>query len=133
MSGRRGLSARAALGWMAGLCLLFSAALLLFGNGALREELAPESSAAPERSLQGGNDPAQTSLELLPEEKLDLNTATAEELQKLPGIGEVLSQAIVDYREEHGPFQSVDELLQVPGIGEKRLDDIRDSVYVSEG
>ena len=106
MSGRKRLSGRAALGWMAGLCLLFSAALLLFGNGALREELAPEASAAPERTLQGGNDPAQTALELLPEEKLDLNSATAEELQKLPGIGETLSRAIVDYREEHGPFRA---------------------------
>ena len=133
MSGRKRLSGRAALGWMAGLCLLFSAALLLFGNGALREELAPEASAAPERTLQGGNDPAQTALELLPEEKLDLNSATAEELQKLPGIGETLSRAIVDYREEHGPFRSVEELLQVPGIGEKRLDEIRDLVTVGNG
>ena len=128
MRGR--LSGRAALIGMAALCLLFSGALLLFGSGGLQAELSPETAAAPERSLQGGNDPEQTALELLPEEKLDLNTATAEELQKLPGIGEVLSQAIVEYREEHGPFQSVEELLQVPGIGQGRLDNIRDLVTV---
>ncbi len=128
MRGR--LSGRAALIGMAALCLLFSGALLLFGDGGLQAELSPQTAAPPERSLQGGTDPEQTALELLPEEKLDLNTATAEELQKLPGIGEVLSQAIVEYREEHGPFQSVEELLQVPGIGQGRLENIRDLVTV---
>ncbi len=126
----RRLSGRAALVWMAALCLLFSGALLLFGSGGLQAELSPETAAPPERSLQGGNDPGQTALELLPKEKINLNTATAEELQKLPGIGAVLSQAIVEYREEHGPFQSVEELLQVPGIGQGRLDKIRDLVTV---
>lgn len=126
----RRLSGRAALVWMAALCLLFSGALLLFGDGGLQAELSPQSAAPPERSLQGGNDPEQTALELLPEEKLNLNTATAEELQKLPGIGAVLSQAIVEYREEHGPFQSVEELLLVPGIGQGRLENIRDLVTV---
>jgi competence protein ComEA len=113
---------------MAAVCLLFSAGLLLFGDGSLTAEQEPESAAAPERTLQGGNEAEQTALELLPEEKLDLNSATAEELQKLPGIGEVLSRAIVDYREEHGPFRSVEDLLLVPGIGEARLDEIRDLV-----
>ena len=62
---------------------------------------------------------------------LDLNTATAAELTDLPGIGEVLAARIVDYRTEHGPFQSVEELLEVSGIGESRLDAVRDSVTVS--
>ncbi len=128
MSGRRRLSGRGALALMAAVCLLFSAGLLLFGDGSLTAEQEPESAAAPERTLQGGNEAEQTALELLPEEKLDLNSATAEELQKLPGIGEVLSRAIVDYREEHGPFRSVEDLLLVPGIGEARLDEIRDLV-----
>ena len=61
---------------------------------------------------------------------LDLNHATAQELTTLPGIGEVLAQRIVDYREAHGPFQSVEELIAVEGIGEGRLEKLRELVTV---
>ena len=64
---------------------------------------------------------------------LDINTATAEELQELIGIGPVLAQAIVDYRAEYGRFHSVDELLEVSGIGEAKLSGIRDGVTVNGG
>lgn len=64
---------------------------------------------------------------------LDVNAATVEELQELTGIGPVLAQAIVDYRAEHGPFRSVDELLAVSGIGETRLNEIRDEITVNGG
>jgi competence protein ComEA len=60
--------------------------------------------------------------------KINLNTATLAELDSLPGIGPVLAQRIIDYREEHGPFQSVDELLNVKGIGSELLEKIRDLV-----
>lgn len=52
---------------------------------------------------------------------VDVNTATAEELETLDGIGAVLAQRIVDYREAHGDFSSAEDLLQVSGIGEKTL------------
>ena len=68
-----------------------------------------------------------------PDEPIDVNTATAEELQELMGIGPVLAQAIVDYRAEYGPFHSVDELLEVSGIGEAKLGGIRDEITVSGG
>lgn len=61
---------------------------------------------------------------------VNVNTATADELETLPGIGEVLAQRIVDHRTEHGPFASVDDLLDVSGIGEAILEDIRDLVTV---
>lgn len=61
---------------------------------------------------------------------LDLNRATAQELTTLPGIGEVLAQRIVDYREAHGPFQSVEELIAVEGIGEGKLEKLRELVTV---
>lgn len=63
--------------------------------------------------------------------KLDLNTATAEELTTLPGIGEVLAGRIVAYRQAHGRFSSIDELAEVEGMGEKRINAIRD--YVTLG
>lgn len=63
---------------------------------------------------------------------LDLNHATAQELTTLPGIGEVLAQRIVDYREAHGPFRSVEELIAVEGIGEGKLEKLRELVTVEE-
>jgi competence protein ComEA len=57
-----------------------------------------------------------------------LNSATAEQLDTLPGIGPVTAQKILDYRQKHGAFSSVDELDAVPGIGPARLDELRDLV-----
>lgn len=61
---------------------------------------------------------------------VNVNTADATALESLSGIGEVLAAAIVQYREEHGPFTSVDQLEDVPGIGPATLEDIRDQVTV---
>ena len=82
--------------------------------------------------------PAVTVAATLPEETgataptepgiLDINTASAAQLQTLPGIGEVIAQRIVDYREANGPFRSVGELTRVEGIGQKRLEAIWDLV-----
>lgn len=63
---------------------------------------------------------------------LNLNTADAASLQReLVGIGPVKAQAIVEYREAHGPFASVDELLEVKGIGAATLDKNRDKLTVN--
>lgn len=61
---------------------------------------------------------------------VDINTATAEELDTLPGVGPATARAILDWREQHGPFTSVDQLLEVRGIGEAKLAAIRDQVRV---
>lgn len=61
---------------------------------------------------------------------LNLNTATAEQLDTLDGIGPVTAQKILAYRQAHGGFRSVAELGQVPGIGEKRMAVLRDRVTV---
>ena len=56
---------------------------------------------------------------------LDVNSATAAQLEELPGIGPSLSAAIVAYRAEHGPFATLDALVQVPGIGPSKLSQLR--------
>ena len=63
---------------------------------------------------------------LMEGEVINLNTADVYELQRLPGIGEKRARAIVDYREENGPFQSVEDLTRVSGIGEGILAGLRD-------
>jgi competence protein ComEA len=52
---------------------------------------------------------------------LNLNTATAEDLEALPGVGPVLARRIIEYRQARGPFQTIDDLLAVHGIGKKKL------------
>jgi len=63
-------------------------------------------------------------------QKIDLNRATLEDLMRLPKIGEVTAQRIIDYRTAHNGFTSVDELVNVKGIGEKTLERIKNEVCI---
>lgn len=63
-------------------------------------------------------------------EIVHLNQATAEQLQILPGVGPALSERIVDYRTEHGPFNSVEQLTEVKGVGEAKLSKIKSQLTV---
>ena len=65
-----------------------------------------------------------------PAEPLDLNSATAEELQQLPGVGPGMAKAIVDFRQKSGPFRRVEELLAIRGITKQRLEKIRPYVKI---
>ena len=65
-----------------------------------------------------------------PAQSVDLNTATAEQLQELPGIGAALAKAIVNLREKSGPFRRVEDLLAVPHITRKTIEKIRPYVTV---
>ena len=69
--------------------------------------------------------PAAYAVEAEAEALVELNTATAEELMTLPGIGEALAGHIIDYRTEHGLFRTPEELMQVSGIGEKRFEGLK--------
>ncbi|MEJ2607156.1 MAG: ComEA family DNA-binding protein [Anaerolineales bacterium] len=61
---------------------------------------------------------------------LDINTATAPELERLPGLGPSLAQKIVEYREKSGPFGKVEDITHVSGIGSAKFDQIRDLICV---
>ena len=63
---------------------------------------------------------------------LDLNAATVEMLEALPGIGPVLARRIVEYRDLNGPFRSIGELTKVEGIGQKKLEDILELIFIQE-
>lgn len=62
--------------------------------------------------------------------RVRINVASAGELESLPGVGPVLAGRIAAYRDEHGPFEAVEDLLSVPGIGEGKLATLRDSVLL---
>ena len=82
---------------------------------------APPGAAAPAAAAPGASTPGA---------RTDLNTASASDLDALPGIGPVLAQRIVDHRTQHGPFRSVDQLREVSGIGEAKYATLRDRVAV---
>ncbi|HEV2686821.1 MAG TPA: ComEA family DNA-binding protein [Actinomycetota bacterium] len=72
----------------------------------------------------GGSGSAQQ-----PGGKVNINSATEADFENLPGIGPVLAQKIVDYRDQHGPFRSIQDLMKVSGIGQKKFDSL--SAYVT--
>ena len=84
----------------------------------------------PRRSAPGSVGSAPSVVGGATSSKVNINTASATELEELPGIGEVIAQRIIDHRTANGPFGSVDDLLDVSGIGEVTLEDVRDLVTV---
>lgn len=84
----------------------------------------------PMQAPEGVAEPIPSAVPGGPTTLVNVNTASATELEALPGIGEVISQRIIDYRIQNGPFASIDDLVEVSGIGDAILADIRDLVSV---
>ena len=66
------------------------------------------------------------------DETVNINTATVKQLQKVDGIGKKIAVKIISYREEHGAFGSVDDLLKVKGVGKKTLEKAKDQLSVGD-
>ncbi len=64
------------------------------------------------------------------EQKININTASLSELQKLPRVGPQVAQRIIDYRKEHGNFRKIEEIMKVRGIGEKTYNQLKDLITV---
>ena len=62
--------------------------------------------------------------------KININTADLSELDSLPGFGQVTAQKIIEYRQEHTKFNSIEELMNIKGIGEKKFNNVKDYIYV---
>ena len=127
------MSRKSALIISVSLVLLFTLALgisLLVRSGREGMEVVTQRKASEEEILQGG-DPAEKEGPVMPGDVIDLNTADAQTLQRLPGIGEKLAAAILAYRDAHGPFRTLEDLKKVEGIGEETY--ARISIYLTTG
>jgi comEA protein len=109
--------------------LLFLAAIFLVGAGikGYRAYVAPP---PPEFDYKASDSvfnerSAASATALLVQQKININAATAAELESLPGIGPAMAAQILSYRAAHGRFSTIDELRQVKGIGPKKLEKIQ--------
>lgn len=125
MNGKRAVTLSLAI------TLAFSAVLLAVRLTPSRETEIRARHASEEAVMTGGN--VETAeRELLPDEKLNINSADEAELTLLPGIGDTLAAAIVQYRQENGDFAAVEDIMNVSGIGEKRFENIRDYITIED-
>ncbi len=108
-----------------GVFLLVLTALFLLSEGTVYL-LTP-------RTVQGDYTvEAQAPVEKTDADKVNINTADADELETLPGIGPVLARRVIDWRTANGSFTCPEDLLQVSGIGQTTLDGLRDRIITKE-
>ena len=97
------------------------------------ETIPVENDKLPDTEISDDENITQTATE--PENevvdgKVNINTASVEVIAQLDGIGEKMAQRIIDYREENGDFKAIEEITLVNGIGQKKFEEIKDSICV---
>jgi comEA protein len=112
------------------LCLLFAAFLGGFFLGRNANPSEVQLSRQPDTTTVTESIPPTSAA--APGGLIHLNTATAQQLQTLPGIGPTLAQRIIDYRDANGPFTTLEQLMLVEDIGEKRFAAIKDYLTLEE-
>lgn len=112
------------------LCLLFAAFLGGFFLGRNANPSEVQLSRQPDATTVTESTPPTSAA--APGGLICLNTATAQQLQTLPGIGPTLAQRIIDYRDANGPFTALEQLMLVEDIGEKRFAAIKDYLTLEE-
>ena len=95
------------------------------------EAYFPEETAFPRATSDNSVTPSPSPAPKNTDSKIDLNTATIDELQTLDGIGEALAERIIKYRSQK-PFHTIFDLKKVSGIGDKKFEKIKDSIKISE-
>lgn len=101
---------------------------LALAGGAAGSSAAASEAPAPEASPAPAEEPVLE--EVLVEKSVDINQASLEELDRLPGIGPALGQRIIDYREQNNGFYDIEEIMEVSGIGEKTFQKLEPYIYV---
>ena len=106
-------------------CILLASALNRQSDTVYVTDLSTSAPSSTTPIEVSSSDPFPT-----PSAPININTATIDELKSLPGIGDAIAERIVDYREEHGGFDTVEEIMEVSGIGEKIFEAIKEQITV---
>lgn len=94
------------------------------------EQILVGVAAPPGAVMSSSSSSSSSASPLAPDQLMDLNTATTDQLEQLPGVGEVLAGRIAEFRDTRGGFRSVDQLKEVTGIGPAKFADLKDKVRV---
>lgn len=99
-------------------------------DSSLQTTAPPQEEAADQDGSIKNTDSYNVSSDMVKDGKININTASKELLMEIDGVGESLASRIIEYRTQNGPFESIEEIMNVSGIGQKKLEDMRDMICV---